>query len=292
MAVGSAPANGITIAYETHGDAAGEPLLLVMGLGAQLLAWDQGFLNHLVDRGYFVITFDNRDVGLSSWFDEAGPADFSAFFAGEPLRPAYLLGDLADDAAGLLDALGIASAHILGVSMGGMVAQEIAIRHPHRTRSLCSIMSTTGNPEVGQPTPEATASLLVPPVGSRDEAIEQGVMTWKVIGSPGFAFDEPAIRERAAAAYDRAYHPEGTGRQLVAILSSPDRTEALGRVTVPTLVLHGEADPLVTISGGRATAAAVPSAELRTYPGMGHDLPEALWPEFLDAITAHTAKVR
>jgi pimeloyl-ACP methyl ester carboxylesterase len=230
--------------------------------------------------------FDNRDVGRSTWFDEAGVPDVMAAFTGQA-RPAYLLADMADDTAGLLDALGIASAHVLGVSMGGMIAQSLAIQHPARVRTLISIMSTTGNPTVGQPHQEAMAALMVPPPESREEAVELSLKTWRVIGSPGFPFPEDRIAAKARAAFDRAFHPAGTARQMVAIISSPDRTPQLGGLQMPTLVVHGESDPLVDPSGGRATAAAVPGAALWTIPGMGHDLPVELFGEIADRVAVH-----
>ena len=282
----STAANDITIEYETAGNPADPPLLLIMGLGGQLIAWDDEFVAALVAKGFYVVRFDNRDVGLSTWFDEAGTPDLAAAFTGE-VQAAYLLSDMAGDAAGLLDALGIESAHVLGVSMGGMIAQSLAIGHPTRVRSMISIMSTTGDRSVGQPSPEAIGALLVPPPADRDAAIDMSVKTWQVIGSPGFPFHEDRIRAGAAAAYDRAIHPAGVARQLVAILSSPDRTPALRGLDVPTLVVHGESDALVNPTGGKATADAVPGATLWTIPGMGHDLPIELFEEVADRVAAH-----
>lgn len=282
----SATANGITIEYETSGDPGDPPLLLIMGLGGQLIAWHPGLVGALVDQGFFVIRHDNRDVGLSTWFDEAGPADVAAAMAGQAASP-YLLADMADDAAGLLDALGLASAHVLGVSMGGMIAQALAIGHPDRVRSLVSIMSTTGNPAVGAPHPEAIGALLAPPATEREGAIDQSVTVWKTIGSPGFEFHEDEVRAAAGAAFDRAFHPAGTARQLVAILASGDRTPGLRRLDCPTLVIHGAADVLVDPSGGEATAAAVPGAELWVVPGMGHHLPPELHAELASRLAAH-----
>ena len=283
----STTANGITIEYETAGDPSHPPLLLIMGLGGQLIAWDDDFVAALVAKGFYVVRYDNRDVGRSTWFDDAGTPDLLAALAGEA-KPAYLLADMADDAAGLMDGLGIASAHVLGVSMGGMIAQSVAIQHPARVGTLTSIMSTTGDRAVGQPHPEAIAALMAPPPATREDAIEMSVKTWQVIGSPGFAFHEDRIRASAGAAYDRGFHPDGTARQMVAILASPDRTPGLGELSVPTLVIHGESDPLVDPSGGKATADAVPGATLWTIPGMGHDLPPELFGEIADRVTAHT----
>ncbi|MCU4184581.1 alpha/beta fold hydrolase [Acidiferrimicrobium sp. IK] len=256
-----------------------------MGLGAQLTAWHPDFKAALVARGFFVVSFDNRDVGLSTWLDEAGAADLIAGLSGTATAP-YLLSDMAADATAVLDAEGIDSAHVVGASMGGMIAQTLAIEHPGRLRSLTSIMSTTGAPAVGQPHPGVIEVLLTPPPGERAARIDQSVRGARAISSPGYPFDEARARARAEADYDRAYHPEGTARQAFAILASGDRTEALGQVQVPTLVVHGDADPLVDVSGGRATAAAIPGAELTIFPGMGHDLPPALHVPVADAIAA------
>ena len=288
----SVTANGITIEYETAGESSKPPLLLIMGLGGQLVAWDDEFVDELVKQGFFVIRYDNRDVGLSTWFDGAGIPDIGELITarqsgGAPKAP-YVLDDMAADASGLLDALGVASANLLGVSMGGMIAQAIAIRHPAKLRALVSVMSTTGDPAVGNPHPDAMAALMEQPPATRDEAMDASVKAWKVFGSPGYDFDEPRIRRKAAEAFDRAFHPEGIARQLSAIISSPDRTQALASVTAPTLVIHGEADPLVDPSGGKATAAAVPGASLWLVPGMGHDLPPALFPEIAKRVAEHS----
>jgi len=284
----SIAANGIKIEYEASGNPSDPTLLLVMGLGAQLIAWDDEFVRELVSRGFYVIRFDNRDQGLSTHFDEAGVPDVAAaLMTGAPPEPAYLLSDMADDAAGLLDALGIGKAHVCGVSMGGMIAQSLVIRNPEKVQTLVSIMSTTGDPSVGAPHQEALAVLMQPAYTEREAVIRSAVTAWAVIGSPGFRRDDDRVRTAAAAAYDRAFHPEGTARQLVAIISSPDRTAALGSVACPTLVIHGEADPLVDPSGGRATAGAIPGAELWTIPGMGHNLPPELFVPVADRIAAH-----
>ncbi len=282
----SAHVNGIDIEFETMGDPAHPPLLLVMGLGAQLTTWPEAFVERLTARGFFTIRYDNRDIGLSTKFD--GTPDFGALFAGDGASAAYLIEDMANDGVALLDELGIERAHVVGASMGGMITQAMVIGHPERFVSACSIMSTTGDREVGQPTLEAATALLRPPATNRDAAIAASVEGSRAISSPGYPFDEDYMKERAAALYDRSYSPDGTARQLGAILASPDRTAALGRVTMPFLVIHGEADPLVQVSGGKATAAAVPGAKLILYPGMGHDLPEPLWGEIIDAIVANT----
>jgi pimeloyl-ACP methyl ester carboxylesterase len=282
----STTGNGIAIEYETAGDPSHPPLLLIQGLGGQLIGWDPAFVAALVAKGFYVVTFDNRDGGHSTWFDTAGVPDVGAALVGAA-QPAYLLPDMADDAAGLLDALDIRSAHVLGISMGGMIAQALAIQYPRRVRSLVSIMSTTGDPTVGQPHAEVVTALMVPPPDNRQEAIESAVKGARITGSPGFPFREEAIAARAAAAYDRAFHPSGALRQTVAVLASPDRTQALRGLTIPTLVIHGESDPMVDASGGKATAAAVRGATLWVVPGMGHDLPPDLFTEITNRVAAH-----
>ena len=288
-----AAANGIEIEYDTFGDRSDPPLLLVMGLGAQMIAWDERLCRLLADRGHFVVRYDNRDSGLSTkvdWSTDDFMAAFAAAWAEQPIDAPYLLSDMAADGVGLLDALDIPAAHVVGASMGGMIAQTIAIEHPDRVLTLTSIMSTTGDRDVGQPTAEAMEVLLTRPPAEREASIEQMVRASRVIGSP-VHFDEEAARERSALAYDRCYFPVGTGRQLLAVLASGSRAEALRRLTVPTLVIHGEVDPLVPVSGGRRTAELVPGARLVVLPDMGHDLPPVLWPTIVDAIAEHTARV-
>jgi len=285
----TATANGITIEYETFGDPAAPPVLLIMGFAGQLTLWDPGFCADLADAGFYVIRYDNRDVGLSTWLDDTGEPDLLALLGGDASAP-YSIADMAADAAGLLDALGLDAAHIVGVSMGGMIAQAFAIDHPARVRTLTSIMSSTGDPMVGQPDPDALAALVPAPPTSRQEAMDQDVVMWRTIGSPGFPFDEAMVRERAGAAYDRAFHPAGNSRQFAAIATQPDRTARLAAVTAPTLVIHGEADPLVDPSGGRATAAAIPGARLHLVPGMGHDMPQELSDPFVAELAAHFAQ--
>jgi pimeloyl-ACP methyl ester carboxylesterase len=276
----------VELAYETFGDPGDPPLLLVMGLATQMIGWPDEFCAGLADRGLFVVRFDNRDIGLSTHLDDRGAPDILAILGGDRSTVAYPLADLADDTAGLLEALHLDSAHVVGASMGGMVAQLVAIRHPDRVRSLTSIMSTTGDPAVGMPAEAAMGVLLAPPATDRESAIQRAVDTYRVIGSPGFEFDEQALRDRAALSYDRRYNPAGVARQLAAILATADRTGDLGALDVPTLVIHGEHDSLVNVSGGRATAAAIPGAELLVVDGMGHDLPRAVWPEITDRIAA------
>ena len=278
--------NGVDIEYDTHGNPSDPALLLVMGLSAQLTAWPEGFVDLLVARGFFVIRYDNRDIGLSTKFE--GLPDLTGLFAGDPSSAPYLIEDMADDGVALLTELGIARAHVVGASMGGMITQAMVIRHPERFLTACSIMSTTGDRVNGMPTGEAMSALLRPPATTRDEAIQGSIEASKVIGSPKYPTSEDELRERAGAAYDRSFSPEGTVRQLAAILASPDRTDGLRGVDLPFLVIHGEDDPLVQPSGGDATAAAVPGSKLLTIPGMGHDLPDVLWPQVVDAIVANT----
>ena len=287
-----AKANGIELEYDEHGNADDPPLLLIMGLSAQMTMWREEFVAELAGRGFRVIRFDNRDIGLSTFFDEAGVPDVGAALTTGQLPPAvYTLEDMADDAAGLLDALGIERAHIVGASMGGMIAQTFAIRHPHRTISLCSIMSTTGNPAVGQADPALVGDLfMAAPPTTAEEAEEAGLLGAKLIGSPGYPADEERVREYARSAFERSNHPAGIARQMLAVVHQADRTEALGQVTVPSLVIHGDADPLVTPSGGEATAAAIPGAELWVQAGVGHDLPPALYAETADRIAANARR--
>ena len=282
-----AQVDGIELCYDTFGEPDDSALLLVHGLGTQLTGWDEAFCGALADRGLFVVRFDNRDVGLSTKTPPPapalvpGPGGFG--LAGDP---PYTLSTMADDAAALLDALGIPAAHVVGASMGGMIAQHLAFEHPDRVHSLTSIMSTTGAPDVGQPTPAALMALITPAPAERAAYIEHVVRNWRVLSGP--LFDEGRTRVRAAAGYDRSFHPLGAAFQLAAIVSSGDRTERLKSISQPTLVIHGAADPLIDVSGGRATAAAIPGARLIVLDEMGHDLPEPLWPQLIDAITGHT----
>lgn len=284
-------ANGLTIAYETGGDRSDPPLLLVMGLGAQLIYWPDGFCRALADRGFFVVRYDNRDVGLSEKI-EGGPApDLAGAFTGDGSSASYLVGDMAADGIGLLDALGIGAAHVVGASMGGMIAQHMAIRFPDRLLSLCSIMSTpTAVMAPDPPSPEAAAVLMGAPVSSREEAIAAGVAAVRVIGSPGFPAEDDYIADLAARSYDRCFHPVGLARQLVAILASPPWSAELAGVTAPTVVIHGDADPLVRPSWGRATADAIPGATFVSVAGMGHNLPAGAWPVLVDAIAANAGR--
>jgi pimeloyl-ACP methyl ester carboxylesterase len=283
-------ANGVTTEYETTGDPGRPAILLVMGLGAQLVYWHDDFCAELAKRGLFVIRYDNRDVGLSTK-TEGPPPDVLAALQGDTTQATYTVVDMAADGIGLLNALGVDAAHVVGVSMGGMIAQNMAIHHPDRVLSLCSIMSTpTGDMSSDPATAEANAALVRPPPTSREEAIAQSLEGSRVVGSPGFPVDEDQIRARAGLSYDRCFHPVGIARQLCAVIASGDWRPALAKVDVPTLVIHGAADPLVRPSWGRATAAAVPGAELLVIDGMGHDLPRGAWDTIVEAVVANTAK--
>jgi len=284
-------ANGISIEYETFGDPTKPALALIMGLGAQMIFWQDDFCRQLMERGFHVVRFDNRDCGRSRHFQELGIPDvgaaMTASLSGEPVpSPPYALRDMAADVVGLLDALGVERAHVVGASMGGMIAQTVAIEHPARVRSMTSIMSTTGNREVPPATPEAMTALLTPSPSDRAEFIDHMVKTFRIVGSPGFEFDEASFRDRVGRAFDRSYDPSGVARQLVAVLADGDRRERLRSVRVPTLVIHGRNDPLVPVEGGVDTADAVPGARLLVIEGMGHDLPRGAWPQIIDAIAS------
>ena len=286
--------NGISLEYDTFGDPSAPPVLLIMGLGAQMILWDEEFCADLARRGRHVVRFDNRDCGRSTRLDHLGVPDMSALISavlsGAPASAPYLLSDMADDTTGLLDGLGIGSAHVVGASMGGMIAQTLALRSPDRVRTLTSIMSSTGRPGLPGPTGAAQQVLFTPPPTDREGAIEHGLRTWRTIGSPGFPFDEDGVRARMERAFERGLSPLGTARQFAAILASGGRHDALRELRVPTLVIHGEADPLVPIDCGRDTAACIPGSDLLVVEGMGHDLPRAAWPLLLDAIERHTAR--
>ena len=280
---------GITLEYEVHGE--GDPLLLVMGLGGQLVAWPATFIAGLVDRGFQVITFDNRDIGLSTKIDAAPPTktqtamfSISRRFA----KSAYLLSDMAKDAVGLLDALNIERAHVVGMSMGGMIAQTMAIEHPSRVRSLTSIMSTTGNPRVGRPKTSVLLRAGKLTGGSKETFADSQAALFKLFS--GSLYDELEIREIAKLSVARDFTPDGTARQMAAIMASPDRTPLLKKLNVPTLVVHGLEDGLVQPSGGYATTKAIPGARLLAFPDMGHNLPQARIPEILDEIKRNTLR--
>jgi pimeloyl-ACP methyl ester carboxylesterase len=279
----------LDIAYQRLGDPADPPLLLVMGLGMQLIHWDLQLCRQLADRGFHVIRYDNRDVGVSTKIDAPVPNLMRAM-AGLPINPPYLLSDMADDAFGLLDHLDIERAHVFGVSMGGMIGQTMAIRRPERVLSLASAMSTTGERRYGRPKLRLWSLFMHRAPRRRDEYVEYFVRVFRMIGSPGFPTDEQRLRELAAATYDRGHDPAGAARQLAAIMASGDRTPQLRRLHVPTVVIHGREDPLVPFRGGVATARAIPNAEFLAIPGMGHDLPHELWPRIIDTVAANTKR--
>jgi pimeloyl-ACP methyl ester carboxylesterase len=279
----SVQANGITIEYESVGS--GEPLLLVMGLGGQLIDWPQGFPEQLAHQGFRVITFDNRDVGLSTEFDWEPPSQAKAVLgklARRPPKAGYLISDMADDAAGLLDALNIEAAHLVGISMGGMISQTMAIHHPTKVLSLTSIMSNTGARNSGGIAAKLMPKLARLPTPTRDTAVDSSVKLFELFTGPHF--DEEEHRRVGKIGLERSFRPDGTARQLAAIAASPDRTSALSEIKVPTLVIHGLVDTLVVSSGGIATAKAVQGARLLMYPDMGHDLPVTRHGEIVDAI--------
>lgn len=293
-----ATVNGVTLYYEEAGAASGKPIVLISGLGTQLTRWSEPFVQRLAQRGYRVIRLDNRDAGLSESFDAAGVPDLKAVLsakaAGQSPDVPYMLDDMADDVAALLTALDIPRAHVVGSSMGGMIAQLLAIRHPARVITLTSIMSTTGNPELPRATAQAQEALTRPrpdPAQAREAYLDDNVLAAQIIGSPAYPVSVPTLRARVAADLDRAYRPAGFVRQYAAILAAPDRRPALRTLHVPTLVIHGSDDPLVPIEAGRDTAAAVPGARLLEIPGMGHDLPDAVHAALVDAIVGLGANV-
>jgi len=279
-----AAVNDIEIAYGTFGDPANPAILLIMGLGTQMIAWPEEFCQDLVERGLFVIRFDNRDVGESTHLNDAGIPDVRDLLVKSRPVP-YSIDDMADDATGLLDVLGIASAHIVGASLGGFIAQTIALRSPKRVRSMTLIMTSTGSLRVGRAKPKVLSRMLRRRVvENKEAAMDLTVDTFRLIGSPGYPFDEEHIRSMAARSFERGYNPPGYLRQLAAAAHQPNRTKALGVVRVPTLVMHGLADPLIAVSGGLALARAIPGAKFVGFSGMGHDLPRALWPAFVAEI--------
>ena len=286
-----ARANGIDICYEIFGDPKAQPMLLIMGLGAQMVLWDDDFCEQLAARSFRVIRFDNRDIGQSSKLSggtRLSPLELLKLrFLKIPVAAPYKLTDMARDTTGLMDVLGIRSAHLVGASMGGMIAQEIAISDAERVRSLTSIMSTTGNPKGPPPTREAAALLMAPPPATKEEYLVRFAQTWKLLRVGSFPEDEARDRDRAERIYARGLNPAGVGRQLRAILASGNRKERLRQVKAPTLVIHGTVDPLVRPEGGKDTAASIPGAKLLMIEGMGHAIPVPMWPRIIDAIATH-----
>ena len=273
----------VELVYETIGDPADPPLLLVMGLGMQLIHWDRELCELFAERGFHVIRFDNRDSGLSTKIKGPVP-NIMRLMAGVPTSVPYRLEDMAADTLGLLDHLDVERAHVVGTSMGGMIAQTLAIGNPERVLSLASMLSTTGDRRVGTPKLRVWTVLMRRAPNDRDAYVEYFLRVFRMIGSPAYPGDEQRTREIAAATFDRCHYPPGTARQLGAIMASGSRTAGLRELDVPTVVIHGEADPLVPLRAGVATARAIPGAELVRIPGMGHDMPKALWPTFVDAI--------
>lgn len=287
-------ANGITLEYDTFGSKKDRPLLLVMGLGAQMIHWDEAFCEGLAQRGHHVIRFDNRDAGLSTRFDEAPVPDMGALvaqmIAGQKPEVPYTLDDMADDAFGLLDALDVERAHIAGASMGGMIVQAMALARPERVRTLTSIMSSTGNPALPPASPEAMGALTSAVPADLDAYLARSVELSRVIGSPGFPFDEARTRERARLAFERGLYPQGTARQMAAIVAHGNRRPRLEQLSIPALVIHGSADPLVPVHGGRDTHEALQGAEWLEIEGMGHDLPPGTWEPISEAISRLTER--
>ncbi len=282
-------ANGIRIAYDAFGDPADPALLLVMGLGGQLVAWNAEFCEHLAARGFYVVRFDNRDTGRSTRMDDAGVPNLLRIRKGTAL-PAYSLSDMADDALGLLDAIDVASAHVVGVSMGGMIAQHMALRAPERVRTLASMMSTTNDPELPAAGMRTTAALMMPAPRQRNEYLKRTLLVWRILSGPEMPIDRARTLEMAGLTYDRGINPEGTARQLAAVIAEPARSEQLRSLGLPTVVIHGAADPLVPLAAGRATAAAIPDAELLVIPRMGHAFPAPVWRPIIDAIARNAAR--
>jgi pimeloyl-ACP methyl ester carboxylesterase len=276
--------DNIEIVYQRLGRVEDPPLLLIMGGGAQMIAWPEGLCNELVNHGLQVIRYDNRDTGLSTHFTNAPLPDLKAAMSGDYSSVSYTLSDMAADAVGLIESLGLESVHLVGASMGGMIAQTIAIEYPHKVRSLTSMMSTTGNRAVGQPDFKALAPLGAPP-NDRQGYIEWQVRSLKAIGSPGFPFDDQAAADRAGRSWDRDHDTLGMLRQSVAVLKSGDRTEKLKNIMIPTLVIHGSDDKMCDVSGAYSTAETIPNAELIIYKGMGHGFPQQLWIDFADQIS-------
>lgn len=284
-------ANGIQIEYDTFGDISSPVLLLIMGGGSQMIYWEVEFCELLAKKELYVIRFDNRDVGLSTKFENAGIPDIMAAMKGEPISPAYTLEDMADDAVGLLDALGIEKAHICGASVGGMIAQAMSYRYSERVLSLTSIMSGTGNPELPQIEPDILAEVYKPVPDEREAYIERYVNMWRKLWSPGFPFEENRLRALMAESYDRSYYPQGMARQSAAVIAHGYQKTSIASIKAPTLVIHGNKDPFMSLEGGKETARLIQGANLLIIDGMGHDMPKEAWATMIDAISNHTKQV-
>ena len=291
MSAAFVPANGIQLCYETFGDPANPPMVLIMGLAAQMIIWDDEFCAQLAARGFWVVRFDNRDIGMSTRFPKARTPRLAELMLAQAtrikFRVPYTLRDMAADTVGLMDALGIRSAHVVGASMGGFIAQELAISYPSRLRSLTSIMSSTGDPKLPGPTPRALAVLSKKVPLDREGYVREYVHTWSVLAGDHFPFNAERTARQGAASYDRGINPAGVARQMLAIIASGNRRKALRGVNVPTLVIHGTADPLVPHAAGRDTALTIPGARLLLIDGMGHSFPREVWPRIIDAIARH-----
>ena len=283
--------NHIEINYDSFGDKSHPAILLIMGLATQMIYWDEQFCRLLASQGYWVIRFDNRDNGKSTWLDSMPPPTSFALLKNavfkRPLGAAYLLSDMMKDTVGLLDALHLESAHVVGASMGGMIAQELAIHHPHRVKSLTSIMSTTGNRKLPKPSAKFGFKMLKPPPKDVNKAVTYGMQVWRLIHGEYYSFDRQKVHALITRALKRGFNPRGNTRQLAAILDSPDRTQALSTLTVPSLIIHGEDDPLVLVVCGYATAKAIPNAKIKIYPGMGHTIPNQLYEDMTKQILEH-----
>jgi pimeloyl-ACP methyl ester carboxylesterase len=277
---------GVTLCYETFGDPADPPIVMIMGLATQMIAWHEDLCEELAERGFYVVRFDNRDIGRSTHLDFRPPSAKQMLLRRLP-EEQYSLSDMAEDTAVLMRELGIAPAHVVGASMGGMIGQMLAAEHPEVVRSLISIMSTTGSRRHGQPAFAVYRYLLRPPPRDRDGYVQRSAEIFGLVGSTGFDRDDQYVRERAARSFDRGFDVRAGARQLGAILASGDRTDSLKQITAPTLVIHGTVDKMIRPSGGKATAKAIPGARLMMIEGMGHDLPRGAWPQIIDAIAEH-----
>jgi pimeloyl-ACP methyl ester carboxylesterase len=289
-----APTNGLRLCYETFGDRSNPPMILIMGLAAQMIVWDDQFCALLAARGFWVIRFDNRDIGESTRFPNARTPRLAELMlaqaTGLRFRTPYTLRDMAADTVGLLDALGVRRAHVVGASMGGAIAQEIAIAYPERVRSLTAIMASSGDPKLPGPQPKALARLAKKVPLDRAGYVREYVTTWSVLAADHFPFDAERTARQGAAGYDRGINPPGVARQMLAIIASGNRKRALRDVRVPTLVIHGTADPLIPVAAGHDLAAAIPGAQLLLVQGMGHSFPREVWPSIIDAIARHAAQ--